>query len=44
MDLLSNVSFRWSGSTYVAITSSDMVEIDNATVQAIWDAAGQEGA
>ena len=44
VDLLSNDSFRWSGSTYVAITSSDMVEIDNATVQAIWDAAGQEGA
>lgn len=44
VDLVSNVSFRWSGSTYVAITSSDMVEIDNATVQAIWDAAGQEGA
>lgn len=43
VDLVSNVSFRWSGSTYVAITSSDMVEIDNATVQAIWDAAGQEG-
>ena len=43
VDLVSNVSFRWSGSAYVAITSSDMVEIDNATVQAIWDAAGQEG-
>lgn len=42
VDLVSNVSFRWSGSAYVAITSSDMVEIDNATVQAIWDAAGQE--
>lgn len=44
VDLVSNVSFRWSGSAYVAITSSDMVEIDNATVQSIWDAAGQEGA
>lgn len=42
VDLVSNVSFRWSGSAYVAITSSDMVEIDNATVQSIWDAAGQE--
>lgn len=42
VDLVSNVSFRWSGSAYVAITSSDMVEIDNETVQAIWDAAGQE--
>lgn len=44
VDLVSNVSFRWSGSAYVAITSSDMVEIDNQTVQSIWDAAGQEGA
>lgn len=42
VDLVSNVSFRWSGSAYVAITSSDMVEIDNETVQSIWDAAGQE--
>ena len=42
VDLVSNVSFRCSGSAYVAITSSDMVEIDNATVQSIWDAAGQE--
>lgn len=42
VDLVSNVSFRWSGSAYVAITSSDMVEIDNAAVQSIWDAAGQE--
>lgn len=44
VDLVSNVSFRWSGSTYVAITSSDMVEINNETVQSIWDAAGGEGA
>lgn len=44
VDLVSNVSFRWSGSAYVAITSSDMVEIDNQTVQSIWDAAGGEGA
>ncbi len=43
VDLVSSVSFRWSGSGYIAITSSDMVEIDNATVQAIWDAAGKEG-
>lgn len=42
VDLVSNVSFRWSGSTYVVITSSDMVEIDNDTVQSIWDAAGQD--
>lgn len=35
-----NYSYRFSGSTYVLITSSDMVEIDNATVQSIWDAAG----
>lgn len=40
VDLSTNVSYRWSGSTYVSITSSDMVEIDNATVQSIWDAAG----
>ena len=40
VDLLTNISYRWTGSAYVAITSSDMVEIDNATVQAIWDAAG----
>lgn len=39
VDLLTNISYRYSGSAYVEITSSDMVEIDNATVQAIWDAA-----
>ena len=44
VDLVTDISYRYSGSTYVAITSSDMVEIDNATVQAIWDAAGGEGA
>ena len=42
VDLLTNLSYRYSGSSYVAITSSDMVEIDNTTVQEIWDAAGQE--
>lgn len=42
VDLDSDISYRWSGSAYAAITSSDMVEIDNATVQSIWDAAGQE--
>ena len=42
VDLLTNLSCRYSGSSYVAITSSDMVEIDNTTVQEIWDAAGQE--
>lgn len=40
VDLLTNISYRYTGSAYIAITSSDMVEIDNATVQAIWDAAG----
>lgn len=44
VDLPTNISYRYSGTAYVAITSSDMVEIDNATVQAIWDAAGGSGA
>lgn len=43
VDLVTNISYRYSGTAYVAITSSDMVEIDNSTVQEIWDAAGQEG-
>lgn len=43
VDLDTNISYRYSGSAYIEITSSDMVEIDNATVQEIWDAAGQEG-
>lgn len=33
----SNNSYRFSGSTYVLITSSDMVEISNSEVQNIWD-------
>lgn len=44
VDLTTDISYRYSGTAYVAITSSDMVEIDNTTVQEIWDAAGQEGA
>lgn len=39
VDVLSNISYRYSGSAYVAITSSDMVEISNTEVQEIWDAA-----
>lgn len=39
VDLLTNLSYRFSGSAYVAITSSDMVEIGNTEVQEIWDAA-----
>lgn len=44
IDLPSNVSYRYSGSVYVPITSSDLTEISNQAVQAIWDAAGGEGA
>ena len=44
VDLLTDISYRYTGSAYVAITSSDMVEIDNNTVQEIWDAAGTENA
>lgn len=44
VDLDTNVSYRYTGSIFIPITSSDMVEIDNAAVQQIWDAAGQEGA
>lgn len=43
VDLDTNISYRYGGTTYVSITSSDLVEIDNATVQAIWDAAGGRG-
>lgn len=32
-----NDSYRFSGSTYILITSSDMVEISSDEVQAIWD-------
>ncbi len=39
VDLQTDISYRYGGSTYVAITSSDMVEISNTEVQAIWDAA-----
>ncbi|MCI9121869.1 MAG: hypothetical protein HFG00_10175 [Oscillibacter sp.] len=44
IDLPSNVSYRYSGSVYVPITSSDLTEISNQAVQAIWDAAGGEDA
>lgn len=38
VDLHTNVSYRYSGSTYIAITSSDMAEISNTELQGIWDA------
>lgn len=37
IDLSSDVSYRWSGSKYAQITSSDMVEISNEEVQQLWD-------
>lgn len=36
VDLFTNNSYRWSGSTYVLITSSDMVEFDNTEIESIW--------
>lgn len=35
MDVSTNLSYRYSGSTYVQITSSDMVAITNAEIDAI---------
>lgn len=37
VDIPTNLSYRYSGSTYILITSSDMVEISNVKVQEIWD-------
>lgn len=39
VDLETNLSYRWSGSTYVLITSADHVEITEAEVEAMWNAA-----
>lgn len=39
VDLETNISYRYGGSTYVSITSSDLVELDNTAVQSIWDAS-----
>jgi hypothetical protein len=33
----SNRSYRWSGSTYIEITSADMVELTSDELQTIWD-------
>lgn len=35
VDVSTNLSYRYSGSTYVQITSSDMVAITNAEIDAI---------
>lgn len=37
LDLSTNVSYRWSGTTYVMIESGDLVEITAEEVQAMWD-------
>lgn len=37
VDIETNTSYRWSGSTFVKIVSDDLIEISNATVQDIWD-------
>ena len=39
MDLTTNLSYRYGGSAYVVITSSDMVEVSNSELQSLWDAA-----
>jgi vacuolar-type H+-ATPase subunit I/STV1 len=38
----SNISYRYSGSTYVQITSTDMVELTSDEIQAIWDEVSAE--
>lgn len=38
----SNRSYRFSGSTYVEITSTDMVELTSDEIQAIWDEVAAE--
>ncbi len=37
VDLETNVSYRWSGSTYIMIESGDMIEITEDEVQEMWD-------
>lgn len=37
VDLIGGGSWRWSGSMYVPIETSDMVEMSNETIQGIWD-------
>ena len=39
VDLDTNLSYRWGGSTFVLITSADHVEITEAEVEALWNAA-----
>jgi hypothetical protein len=39
VDLTTNLSYRYGGSAYVVITSSDMVEVSNSELQSLWDAA-----
>lgn len=39
VDLTTNNSYRWSGSTYVQIVSSDLVEFTNSEIDVIWTAA-----
>lgn len=39
VDLDTNLSYRWGGSTYVLITSADHVEITEAEVEAMWNTA-----
>ena len=38
VDVLTSTSYRYSGSTYVQIVSSDMVEITGDEVNQIWTA------
>ena len=38
VDLSTNLSYRYGGSAYVLITSSDLVEVSNTELQALWDA------
>lgn len=37
LDLATNVQYRWSGSVYIPITSSDLVEMTADEVQSVWD-------
>lgn len=37
VDLSTNNSYRYGGSAYVLITSSDMVEISSSEVETIWN-------
>lgn len=37
VDLSTNLSYRYGGSAYVVITSSDLVEVSNTELQSIWD-------